>query len=114
DARTLITEFTERHPNIKAAALYTGTYDDTLTKTRASIKAGKPPAAVIMSANFLLDMQIENELTNLDGLIAADGNTKEQFLGQFFPALQGNAVINRSVYGVPFHNSTALLYINAD
>src|SRR4029079_4043836 len=29
-------------------------------------------------------------------------------------ALQGNAVINRSVYGVPFHNSTPLLYINAD
>lgn len=114
DMGTLIKEFNETHPAIKATAVYTGSYDDTLIKTRAAIKAGKPPSAVIMSANFLLDMQIENELTNLDSLIAADGTTKEQFLGQFFPALQGNAVINRSVYGVPFHNSTPLLYINAD
>jgi len=114
DMGTLIKEFNDGHPDIKATAVYTGSYDDTLIKTRASIKAGKPPSAVIMSANFLLDMQIENELTNLDPLIAADGATKEQFLGQFCPALQGNAVINRSVYGVPFHNSTPLLYINAD
>lgn len=114
DMGTLIKEFNDGHPDIKATAVYTGSYDDTLIKTRASIKAGKPPSAVIMSANFLLDMQIENELTNLDSLIAADGSTKEKFLGQFFPALQGNAVIDRSVYGVPFHNSTPLLYINAD
>ena len=114
DMGTLIKEFDDTHPDIKATAVYTGSYDDTMIKTRAAIKAGKPPAAVIMSANFLLDMQIENELTNLDTLIAADGTTKAQFLGQFFPALQGNAVINGSVYGVPFQNSTPLLYINAD
>ena len=114
DMGTLIKEFDDTHPDIKATAVYTGSYDDTMIKTRAAIKAGKPPAAVIMSANFLLDMQIENELTNLDGLIGADGTTKQQFLGQFFPALQGNAVINGSVYGVPFQNSTPLLYINAD
>lgn len=84
DMGTLIKEFNETHPAIKATAVYTGSYDDTLIKTRAAIKAGKPPSAVIMSANFLLDMQIENELTNLDGLIAADGTTKEKFLGQFF------------------------------
>lgn len=81
DMGTLIKEFNETHPEVKATAVYTGSYDDTLIKTRAAIKAGKPPSAVIMSANFLLDMQIENELTNLDGLIAADGKTKDQFLG---------------------------------
>ncbi len=61
DMGTLIKEFNEGHPDIKATAVYTGSYDDTLIKTRAAIKAGKPPSAVIMSANFLLDMQIENE-----------------------------------------------------
>ncbi len=114
DMTTLIQEFNTKHPSIKATAVYTGSYDETLVKTRAAIKAGKAPAAVIMSANFVLDMQIENELTNLDGLIKADNSTNEQFLAQFFPALHGNAVINRSVYAVPFHNSTPLLYINAD
>jgi len=114
DMTTLIKEFDDTHPSIKATAVYTGTYDETLIKTRAAMKAGKPPAAVIMSANFILDLKLENELTNLDGLIKADGMTRDTFMAQFFPALHGNAVIDHSVYAVPFHNSTPLLYVNVD
>src|SRR6516162_8812203 len=62
DMATMIKEFNETHPDIKATPVYTGSYDETLIKTRAAIKAGKPPAAVIMSANFVLDMQIEGEV----------------------------------------------------
>jgi sn-glycerol 3-phosphate transport system substrate-binding protein len=35
-------------------------------------------------------------------------------MAQFFPALHPNAVVDRKVYGVPFHNSTPLLYYNVD
>lgn len=114
DMTTLTAEFNTAHPAIKVTPVYTGSYDETFIKTRAAMKAGKPPAAVIMSANFLLDMKLEGELTSLDPLIKADGKTNDQFMGQFFPALHGNAVIDRSVYGVPFHNSTPLLYVNVD
>ena len=50
DMTTLIKEFNEKHPAIKATAVYTGSYDETLIKTRAAMKAGKPPAAVIPNA----------------------------------------------------------------
>lgn len=111
---SLVKEFNDGHPGIKATPVFTGSYDDTLMKTRAAIKAGKPPAAVIMSANFLTDLVIENEIQPFDDLIKADGRSAESFMGQFFPALAPNAVIDRKVYGVPFHNSTPLLYYNAD
>jgi sn-glycerol 3-phosphate transport system substrate-binding protein len=114
DMTTLVKEFSDTHPGIKATAVFTGSYDETLIKTRAAMKAGKPPAVVIMSANFILDLKIENELTNLDALIKADGSTSEKFMSQFFPALHANAVIDGSVYAVPFHNSTPLLYANAN
>lgn len=114
DMATMIKEFNEGHPAIKVTPVYTGSYDETLIKTRAAMKAGKPPAVSIMSANFLRDLQIENEIQPLDALIKADGKSNDQFMGQFFPALYGNAVLDRSVYGVPFHNSTPLLYINAE
>ncbi len=114
DMTAMVKEFNDKHPSIKAVPVYTGSYDETLIKTRAAMKAGKPPAAVIMSANFIVDLKIENELTNLDALIKADGTTNEKFMGQFFPALHANAVLDHSVYAVPFHNSTPLLYINAD
>jgi sn-glycerol 3-phosphate transport system substrate-binding protein len=114
DMATMIKEFNEKHPDIKAVAVYTGSYDETLIKTRAAIKAGKPPAAVIMSANFLTDLKIEGDIAPLDDLIKASGSTSEKFMSQFFPALHGNAVIDYKVYGVPFHNSTPLLYYNVD
>ena len=114
DMATMIKEFNDKHPDIKAIPVYTGTYDETLIKTRAAIKAGKPPAAVIMSANFLTDLKIEGEIAALDDLIKASGSTSEKFMSQFFPALHGNAVLDYKVYGVPFHNSTPLLYYNVD
>lgn len=110
----MIKEFNDGHPDIKVTPVFTGSYDDTLIKTRAAIKAGKPPGAVIMSANFLTDLVIEGEIQPFDDLIKADGKTDEAFMGQFFPALAPNAVIDRKVYGVPFHNSTPLLYYNVD
>ncbi|HMK80732.1 MAG TPA: ABC transporter substrate-binding protein [Xanthobacteraceae bacterium] len=114
DMASLIKEFNETHPAIKATPVYTGSYDETLIKTRAAIKAGKPPAAVIMSANFLTDLKIEGDIAPLDDLIKASGTTNEKFMSQFFPALHGNAVLDHHVYGVPFHNSTPLLYYNVD
>jgi sn-glycerol 3-phosphate transport system substrate-binding protein len=114
DMATLIKQFNAAHADIKATPVYTGSYDETLIKTRSATQAGKPPAAVIMSANFLTDLVIENELAAFDDLIKRDGASNDQFMGQFFPALHGNAVIDRQVYGVPFQNSTPLLYINAD
>jgi sn-glycerol 3-phosphate transport system substrate-binding protein len=114
DMNTLIGEFNNKHPAIKATAVFTGSYDETLIKTRAAMKAGKPPAAVIMSANFITDLKIENEVAPLDALIKQDGSSNEKFMSQFWPALRGNAVLDGSVYAVPFHNSTPLLYINAD
>jgi sn-glycerol 3-phosphate transport system substrate-binding protein len=114
DMATLIKQFNAAHPDIKATPVYTGTYDETLIKTRSATQAGKPPAAVIMSANFLADLVIEDEIVAFDDLIARDGANNDQFMSRFFPALHGNAVIDREVYGVPFQNSTPLLYYNAD
>lgn len=110
----LVKGFNESQKEIKATPVFTGSYDETLIKTRAASKAGKPPAVVIMSANFLTDLAIEKEIQPLDDLIAADGKSNVSFMAQFFPALAPNAIIDGHVYGAPFQNSTPLLYYNAD
>lgn len=106
--------FNAEHPDIKATAVYTGSYDDTNIKTRAAIKAGRPPAAVIMSANFILEYQINGEIQPLDPLVAADGETSDAFMNRFWPALHGNARFADKIWAVPFHNSTPLLYYNVE
>jgi sn-glycerol 3-phosphate transport system substrate-binding protein len=110
--RELIDRFNTEHPDVKVTAVYTGSYDDTNLKTRAAIKAGRPPGAVIMSANFVREYVINEDADAFDPLIEQDGKSPERFMDQFWPALKSNAVISRRVYGIPFQNSTPLLYYN--
>jgi len=114
EMQRLIDRFDQDHPDIHVTAVYTGSYDDTNVKTRAAIQAGKPPGAVIMSANFVREYVINDEATSFDALIARDGGTPAKFMEDFWPALRLNAMENGHVYGVPFQNSTPLLYYSVD
>lgn len=114
EMQRLIAQFNKTHPDIHATPVYTGSYDDTNLKTRAAIQAGHPPAAAIMSANFIREYVINNDAIDLDPLIRKDGQTPKQFMAQFWPALRENAMDQGRVFGVPFQNSTALLYYNTD
>jgi len=110
----LVEQFDATHPDIAVTAVYTGSYDDTNLKTRAAIQAGRPPGAVIMSANFVREYAINNDAIPLDDIIARDGQTPSQYMDQFWPALRLNAMEQGHVYGVPFQNSTPLLYYSVD
>jgi sn-glycerol 3-phosphate transport system substrate-binding protein len=114
EMQRLIEQFDQQHPDIHVTAVYTGSYDDTNLKTRAAIQAGHPPGAVIMSANFIREYAINNDAIPLDDLIAKDNQTPAQFMAEFWPALKLNATEQGHVYGVPFQNSTPLLYYSVD
>jgi sn-glycerol 3-phosphate transport system substrate-binding protein len=114
EMQRLIEQFDQTHPDIPVTAVYTGSYDDTNLKTRAAIQAGHPPGAVIMSANFVREYVINDQATSLDDLIAGDKQTPVEFMQQFWPALKLNATEDGHVYGVPFQNSTPLLYYSVD
>jgi len=114
EMKKLVDRFNSEHPDIKATAVYTGSYDDTNLKTRAAIKAGRPPAAVIMSANFVREYVINEDADPFDPLIEKSGASAGDYMANFWPALTPNAVIGGHVYGIPFQNSTPLLYYNVD
>ncbi len=114
EMQRLIEEFDKTHPDIHVTAVYTGSYDDTNLKTRAAIQAGKPPGAVIMSANFVREYAINDDAIPLDSIIAKSGETPVQSMEKFWPALRINAMEQGRVYGVPFQNSTPLMYYSVD
>jgi sn-glycerol 3-phosphate transport system substrate-binding protein len=114
EMQRLIERFDQEHPDIHVTAVYTGSYDDTNVKTHAAIQAGRPPGAVIMSANFVREYVINDEVVSFDQLIAHDGQTVAQYMEEFWPALRLNAMEHGNVYGVPFQNSTPLLYYSVD
>ena len=83
EMQRLIQQFDASHPDIHATAVYTGSYDDTNLKTRAAIQAGRSPAVVLMSANFIREYVINGQAVNLDSLIAKAGQTPDQFMAGF-------------------------------
>ena len=106
--------FNQSQKDVHVTPVYTGSYDDTNLKTRAAVTAGKPPAAVLMSANFIREYAIDQKAISLDALIKKDGKTPDAFIAQFFPAVRPNATEDGHVYGVPFQNSTPILYYSVD
>ena len=112
EIQRLVSDFNNRHPDIHVTPSYTGSYDDTNLKTHAAIAAGHSPAVVLMSANFIREYAITGDAVPLDPLIKADGMTDEQYMDRFWPALRINAEENGQVYGIPYQNSTPVLYYN--
>jgi sn-glycerol 3-phosphate transport system substrate-binding protein len=112
--KELIDRFNGAQAAVTVTPVYTGSYDDTNLKTRAAIKAGKPPGAVIMSANFVREYVINGDVDPFDPIIAKEGKTPAQYFDAFWPALKPNAVIDGKIYGIPFQNSTPLLYYGVD
>jgi sn-glycerol 3-phosphate transport system substrate-binding protein len=106
--------YNESQKDVEVTAVYTGSYDDTKLKAQAAAKAGKPPSVVLMSANFLVDLKLSGDILSLEPLLKAEGTTRVDFLKDFWPALHANATVDGELYGVPFHNSTPLLYYNVD
>jgi sn-glycerol 3-phosphate transport system substrate-binding protein len=112
--KELIERFNGQQQAVKATAVYTGSYDDTSLKTRAAIKAGKPPGAVIMSANFVREYVINGDVEPWDPIIEKGGAKAAEFFDNFWPALKPNAVIDGKIYGIPYQNSTPLMYYSVD
>ena len=114
EMQRVVEDFDKAHADIHVTATYTGSYDDTSLKTRAAMQGGRPPAVVLQSANYLRDYAINGEAISLNPLIEKDGTTPTSFMGQFWPALRPNAVEAGQVMGVPFQNSTPVLYYSVD
>ena len=114
EMQRLVEQFNTSQTDVHATAVFTGSYDDTNLKTRAAILAGHPPAVVLMSANFIREYVINHQAISLSPLIAAGGETDAQFMARFFPAVRTNATEVGHVYGVPFQNSTPILYYNVE
>ena len=110
EMQRLVDEFNKANPGISVTPVYAGSYDETNLKTRSAIQAGRPPAVALMSANFVREYVINDEVVRLDSLIGQGDAAPKDYMERFWPALRQNAMDQGHVYGIPFHNSTPLLY----
>jgi sn-glycerol 3-phosphate transport system substrate-binding protein len=110
----LVKVYNDSQKEVAVTAVYTGSYDETKLKAQAATGAGKPPAVVLMSANFVLDLKIAGDIVSLEPQLKAEGTTRAKFLDDFWPAVHANAIVDGELYAIPYQNSTPLLYYNKE
>ena len=110
----LVKVYNDSQKDVAVTAVYTGSYDETKLKAQAATGAGKPPAVVLMSANFVLDLKIAGDIVSLEPQLKAEGTTRAKFLDDFWPAVHANAIVDGELYAIPYQNSTPLLYYNKE
>lgn len=112
EMQKMVKEFNASHPDINVVGVFAGSYDKTKIKAQAAAEAGKPPAVVLMSANFTAELAMNDLIVPLSKLMKPAGVKPEKFISEFWPAVRPNAYFNNKLYAVPFQNSTPILYYN--
>ncbi|BAQ10657.1 probable glycerol-3-phosphate abc transporter substrate binding protein [Bacillus sp. OxB-1] len=96
---------------VTVTPVYSGNYDETMTKVQTAVKNGKAPdLAVLLSVDLF---QIKDSILALDEMIAADSDA-QTMMDDFFPGFMLNSQAEGKTWSVPFQRSTVLLYYNKD
>lgn len=106
-------EFNAENPGIVVEPIYTGSYDDTVTKIQTAIQGGTPPDVFVSLATQRYTMASTGMAMPLDDLIAADEDG-EEYIADFLPGFMEDSYVDGQIYSIPFQRSTEIMYYNKD
>ena len=104
----IVDSFMKENPDITVNVQYTGSYNDTLNKTKAAGKAGNAPHVFHLYDVGTLGMAYSGMITPIEDL------TKWEKIDwdAFFSPVKNYYTIDGKHYSMPFNSSTPLLYYN--
>ena len=108
----LAADFEKENPGIKLTPIYTGTYQDSITKALTAVKGGDPPVASILLSTDMFTLIDEDAIVPFDDLIKTPDD--QAWLRSFYPAFMENSQTGGKTWGIPFQRSTIVLYYNKE
>lgn len=109
----MVADFMAANPGIKVTPVFSGSYNDTLTKVQTLIQGGQAPEVAVLLSTDIYTLIDQDAIVPLDSFIQKDPDGKA-FMDDFFPAFMRNSVADGKVWGIPFQRSTVVLYWNKD
>lgn len=101
-------DFNKAHPGITVESQYIGSYNETLNKTVAAVKAGNPPH-VFQLYEVGTRRMIDGGMIIPIGDVAKPGDVD---WGDYVDAVMSYYTIEGKLYSMPFNSSTPILYYN--
>lgn len=107
-------DFNAENPNIVVEPVYTGNYDDTVTKIQTAVQGGTPPDVFVSLVTQRFTMASTGMAMPLDELIAADGADGQAYIDDFLDGFMEDSYVDGKIYSIPFQRSTMVLFYNKD
>ena len=108
----LAADFEKENPGIKLKPIYTGSYQDSITKVLTAVKGGEPPVTSILLATDMYSLIDEDAIVPFDDLIKTADD--QAWLKSFYSAFMENSQTGGKTWGIPFQRSTIVLYYNKE
>ena len=94
-------DFNAENPDIVVDPVYTGNYDDTVTKIQTAIQGGTPPDVFVSLATQRFTMASTGMAMPLDDLIAADGDEGKAYIDDFLSGFMEDSYVDGKIYSIP-------------
>ncbi|SFL19964.1 ABC transporter substrate-binding protein [Halanaerobium salsuginis] len=110
----LVDKFNQTHPDVQVKAQYTGSYNDTLTKTQAAVQTGTAPNIIQIyeiGTQVMLDSGIIMPIEDLGKKVAQDTTFD---WNKFLTPVANYYTVGGKLNSMPFNSSTPILYYNRD
>lgn len=107
----LADSFNEAHPGVKVVPQFTGSYEETITRAIAAVRAGNPPHIIQVYEVGLQTMLDSGAIIPVHELAARSGDFDE---GEIIGPIAQYYAVGGQLSSMPFNSSTAMLYYNKD
>jgi sn-glycerol 3-phosphate transport system substrate-binding protein len=107
-----VADFEKENPGIKVRPVYSGSYQDSLTKVLTAVKGGEPPVLSILLSTDMFTLIDEDAIVPFDDLIRSGDD--QAWVKSFYPAFMENSRTGGKTWGIPFQRSTIVLYWNKE
>jgi sn-glycerol 3-phosphate transport system substrate-binding protein len=105
-------EFEVANPGVKVKPVYTGTYQDTITKILTAAKSGEPPQIAVGLSTDMFTLIDEDVVVPWDDV--ATGPETKAWIAAFYPGFMANSQTGGKTWGIPFQRSTVVQYWNKE
>ena len=105
-------DFEKENPGIKLKPIYSGSYQESITKALTAVKSGEPPVMSILLSTDMYTLIDEEAIIAFDPLIKTAED--KAWLKSFYSAFMENSQTGGKTWGIPFQRSTIVLYYNKE
>lgn len=109
---TMAADFEKENPGIKVKPIYSGSYQDTITKVLTALKGGDAPQLSVLLSVDMFTLIDEDAIVPFDEMAKTDAD--KAWMKGFYPGFMENSQTGGKTWGIPFQRSTVVMYWNKE